>query len=269
MGHRAAGVWAFDSYNGNCMATAQQYMEQSGADVCLVQESRVADARLRTAERTAARTGWSLSLEAAVWTEMDSTSAGVGVAVRRHIGHSDVASLPLHPSLHSRVRVSWVRAMCKGGIFCLSAYFWHSEGLSRRNLDLLEYIAQITRRLHGPWLLAADFNFPPDVLIQSGWLQLVNGRVHAPDQPTCNAQIHGYFVVDSRLQQSVLGVALVIDTGARPHSAVRFWMRGKPRRHMVRVLAQPYKARPLPPQGCLPENASKGFEGIADVSDAG
>ena len=29
-GHRKAGVWAFDSYNGNTMATAQQYLEQSG-----------------------------------------------------------------------------------------------------------------------------------------------------------------------------------------------------------------------------------------------
>ena len=139
------------------------------------------------------------------------------------------------------MRVSWLGAFCKGGLFCLSAYFWHSEGLSKRNLDMLEAIAQTIKRLHGPWLLAADFNFTPDELRMSGWLQLVGGQIHASNQPTCNQNEYDFFVADKRLSSLVLGVALVNDTGSKPHSAIRLWLQGKPRSHSVLVLAQPLK----------------------------
>ena len=266
--HRAAGVWAFDSYNGNAMSTAQTYLEQCAADVCLVQESRVAGDQLRAAERAAKRSRWNLALEPALHTEAGGLSAGTGVAVRNHFGHSCVLSDFRQPCIDTRLKVSWLRAYCKGGLFCLSACFWHSEGLSQRNLDLLEGIAKVIQRLHGPWLLAADFNFPPEVLRKSGWLRLVGGVVHASNQSTCNEQEYDYFVVDSRLNRAVLGVAIVIDTGAKPHSAVRLWLQGKPRSHSVRVLAHPAKVSASPPQGCLPRNSTLGFEGIAQTADA-
>ena len=130
-------------------------------------------------------------------------------------------------------------------------------------MDVLQCVAQIIKRLHGPWILAADFNFSPDALRRSGWLRLVDGQIHAPDEPTCNSNVYDYFVVDRRLQQSVIGVAVVNDTGAGPHYAVRLWMRGKPRSHRIRVLRQPEKADPSPPQGCLPEEAYLGWEDLA------
>ena len=83
--------------------------------------------------------------------------------------------------------------------------------------------------------MAADFNLPPAVLRKTGWLQLVNGQVHATGQPTCKGMEDGYFVVDWRLGSAVLGVALVNDTGGTPHSAVRLWLKGQPRRDMVRA----------------------------------
>ena len=67
--HRHAGVWAFATYNGNAMTTAQAYLEHSGADVCFLQESRVAGDQLLSADRCAARTKWSLALEDAKRTE--------------------------------------------------------------------------------------------------------------------------------------------------------------------------------------------------------
>eukprot|EP00973_Karenia_brevis_P034921 4818910-Karenia_brevis.AAC.1 len=91
--------------------------------------------------------------------------------------------------------------------------------MSSRNIDMLQCIAQIIKQLHGPWILAADFNFTPAALEKSGWLRLVGGQVHTPGQATCNLNEYDYFVVDKRLQQSVLGVGLVNDTGAKPHSA--------------------------------------------------
>jgi hypothetical protein len=134
-------------------------------------------------------------------------------------------------------------------------------------LDILECIAWIIKQLHGPWLLAADFNFPPDELEQSGWLKLVGGQIQAPELPTCNSSVYDYFVIDKRLGNSVLGVAAVEGTGSKPHSAVRLWMQGKPRRHSVRVLARTAKAGPSLPRGCLPETSGKGFEDIAPLVD--
>ena len=61
--HWEHGAWAFDTYNGNTMGTAHAYLEQSGADVCFIQESRVAGDRRLAAERRAALAKWSLALE--------------------------------------------------------------------------------------------------------------------------------------------------------------------------------------------------------------
>ena len=60
----------------------------------------------------------------------------------------------------------------------ISAYLWCSEGASTRNLELLQAIAQAIKQIHGPWILAADFNFPPSVLRRTGWLELVGGSIH-------------------------------------------------------------------------------------------
>ena len=256
--HREAGAWAFDSYNGNAMATAHAFLEQSGADVCFVQESRVAGDKLLAAERNAAKAGWSLALEAAADTDAGSFSAGVGVAVRSHLGHAKSPLWHGDSRLEHRVKFSWMGGIIRGGLHLVSAYFWTAEGLSQRNLALLDSLAKALRRLHGPWVLAADWNFTPQELVATGWLNLVKGCVQAPSRPTCGLKEYDFFVIDARLRPAVVGVSLVCDTGAKPHSAVRLWLRRKPRRHMVRVLRPPRKANPLLPRGCLNSDAGKG-----------
>ena len=76
---------------------------------------------------------------------------------------------------------------CRGGVHLLSAYLFCNEGLSQRNLDLLQGIALVIRQLRGPWIMAADFNVPPQVLESSGWPRMVSGVVQAPGCATCNA----------------------------------------------------------------------------------
>ena len=175
--HRNHGVWAFDTYNGNVMDTAHAYLEQSGADVCFIQESRVAgDSRL-AAERRAAAAKWSLTLEDAKPTTAGSHSAGVGIVVRSHLGHAASPLTVCDVSLELRAKFSWMGGFAKGGLHQISVYFWTGEGPSRRNLELLQSLAKAIRRLHGPWVLAADWNFSPQQLSDTGWLELVGGRV--------------------------------------------------------------------------------------------
>ena len=186
------------------MSTAHAYLEQSGADVCFVQESRVAGAKRLAAERAAAAAKWSLTLTDAGGTMAGSFSAGVGVSVRSQLGHAATPLECIDANLDHRVKISWMNAVAKGGLHLVSAYFWTGEGLSQRNLAMLESLAKAIRQLHGPWVLAADWNFSPQQLVATGWLDLVNGCVHAPRQPTCGLNVYDFFVTDVRLKPAVL-----------------------------------------------------------------
>ena len=83
---KQAGLWAFDSLNGHCSATALTYLERTSADACMLQEMRLRALSCCQAERSAAHSGWAISVGPAIDTVAGSTSAGVAVAVRSHFG---------------------------------------------------------------------------------------------------------------------------------------------------------------------------------------
>ena len=265
--HRPYGLWACDTYNGNVMATAHEYMRQSGADFCMLQESRTLEGGTAAASRSASRIHWNLALTPAAVTEAGSSSAGVGVATRAHVGMADIEHLDIPESLWNRCCIKHVGAVCRGGIFIISAYFWTAEGLSDRNRRMLNDLAFVISRLHGPWILGADFNFPPSLLEQSGWLQLVSGKTFATGQVTCKAQETDYFVVCKQLFHAVVHVALVHDTGAKPHTAVRMWLRGQPRKDLCRTVVTPRKVPGILPAACLESRFEDGWDFIC--SDGG
>ena len=66
-------------------------------------------------------------------------------------------------------------------------------------VDLLQTIAGIVSELRGPWILAGDFNFTPEDIRGTGWLELLNGVVHAPSAPTCNGRGVDFFVTSASL----------------------------------------------------------------------
>ena len=134
--------------------------------------------------------------------------------------------------------------------------------MSERNLDVLQSLAHVIRQLHGPWCVGADFNCTPEQLTQTGWLHLVDGVVKCSGSATCKSVEDDFFVVDRRLDQAVEAVAVVSDTGAGPHSAVRLWLRGDARKDVVRKMVLPAKPEPIPPRGCLPADAHDGWEDI-------
>ena len=216
--------------NGNVDSTAQSFLERTAADACLLQELRLSARQSEQAERTAARSQWSLSIEPAADTAAGSTSAGVGVAVRSHLG----LAMPRQPlefeNLKSRVQVRWMGAVCRGGLHLVSVYLWTSEGLSQRNMDLLQCLAGVLSRLRGPWLVGGDFNLTPDMLRASGWLSLVNGTVHAPGVATCKGREIDFFVTSASLSPAVVAVVLIEDSDTSHHSAVRLLLRAAPSR---------------------------------------
>ena len=54
----------------------------------------------------------------------------------------------------------------------MSAYLWTNEGLSPRNLDLLQCLAHVLSTIDGPWVVGADWNLTPADLEAAGWLAL-------------------------------------------------------------------------------------------------
>ena len=248
--HGTAGLWAFDTYNSNCFNTAVGHLERSSADFVLIQEAKVLSADVAGAQIRAAAAGWNVNISPASSTVLDGVSAGTMIACRFHLGMTKVDSVPIDPRFADRITVSHVRAVCRGGIFLLSAYFKDSEGLSVFNLDLLQELPRIIRALHGPWMLAADFNMTPALLLSSGWLSLVQGVIAATKAPTCRGKEDDYWVVCAKLGGATFDPALVRDTAVGPHSAVRLWLQGKPRSNMVRAVRTPLRAPPDLPLSC-------------------
>ena len=91
----------------------------------------------------------------------------------------------------------------------MSIYLCESEGLSSENMSILEAAAVALGTATGPWIVGGDWNMPPQLLLQSGWLEIVQGVIVAPDPPTCNDSVYDYFVVHWSLAHAVAGVQQV------------------------------------------------------------
>ena len=252
--HEEAGLWAIDTVNHNCAAGVLQHLQSSAADLCLAQEVRTPSAEsCKAQERNAKRAKWGLCITQAIVTEEGGVSAGVGIAARSHFGMFENRRAPLLAKASSEGRLGSVHVgvIGKGGLHLLSIYCWCSEGLTQRNLDVLQDAAQIINSLRGPWCLAGDFNFEPQALADCGWLQLVKGHVVAPSIPTCGKRVYDYFVVSVGLKHSVVGIAVIDDAGFYPHMPVRLYLKGRPRTERARVLVAPRKLPASIPQGCV------------------
>ena len=102
-------------------------------------------------------------------------------------------------------------------------------------------------------MFGGDFNFTPELLRKSGWLQLVRGTIHQPASPTCNGKIYDYFVSSQGMNEAVVGVAVVEGTGIRPHRPTRIFLKAKMKALRIRVVKNPSKFPAVLPAGCLPD----------------
>ncbi len=256
--HRQRGLWAVDTVNANAWKGARRYLELTAADVCLHQEvKRRRGQQADEAEDTAASLGWSTSIEPSLITTAGALSAGVAVSVRSHLGIARSKHALDDPVLAHRLVVRWVGSICRGGVHMASMYLWTKEGLSERNLDLLQAAARYLRGLSGPWCMAADFNCAPAELARSGWPALAGGVIVAPDMPTCHGRVLDFFVVSQDLVAAVDSVAVIEDAGYTPHSPVRLLLRAAPRAIRVRRLAAPRPFGAVLPHGCLSKSAAE------------
>ena len=147
----------------------------------------------------------------------------------------------------ARICCRWVSSVAKGGMVVVSLYLNNGIGVaSRANLDLLHQVAGIVNHCGRPWVIAADWQDPPEALAATGFLQLAAGRAVAPRSWTCNRRTIDYFVVSASLMPAMVAVLPVGDPPWDPaksaqHCPVRLLLRAGPNLTYIRKIKAPKK----------------------------
>ena len=95
-------------------------------------------------------------------------------------------------NLSHRFYHTWVNGVVKGGLQCISAYAKDKIGPTGENLELLAELTALVRSLDGPWVIAGDWNMPPEALAATGWTRIIKGTIVATQLPTCNGASYDY-----------------------------------------------------------------------------
>ena len=193
--HADIGLWAFETFNANAWTSLLGYIQRTAADFLVGQETKLrAGDDIASAEDAMANKGWRGRITPCNNGPAGGPSAGTTVMARRHIGLSHPPSGPLDGG--GRVQLQQVSAVCKGGLHLGSIYLTDLIGPSAPpNLAVLDTLAAALALVKGPWLIGGDFNCTPEELAQTGFLDLVQGVAHYPDDATCGAKTYDYFVV--------------------------------------------------------------------------
>ena len=240
--HITAGLWAIDTINANAWPGTLEFLLASAADFVAAQECRIRSEQCAEKEASARSSKWCVSLEPCIITEAGSTSSGVAIGARSHIGVAAPATATgcYSTVLHGRFCLRRIGAVCRGGFHLGSVYLHDTVGvMAANNLDLLQEVAAELALVCGGWVVGGDWNCTPAELAATGWLDLVGGAVCAPQAATCNGNVYDFFVVKRQFQHAVHSVHTIGDALCKPHSPARLLLRGSPRCVMVRGLKRP------------------------------
>ena len=132
----------------------------------------------------AAMTGWYKTAR----TEFSNMTGAI--LTKNGIGITKAGPKTVRDSCDHRVAVTWVNAVVKGGIHFISLYLIDTVGLNEANKLILEEVTVAIKSIKGPWILGGDWNLVPNVIAESGLLQMVGGTLLAPTIDTCNDNVY-------------------------------------------------------------------------------
>ena len=243
-----------------------------GADALLLQEHHLPHGVGLERERAWARgEGWKLVLGPASYTgefvgSQPATSAGVGVGTKAGQGLADsVVRIP-QGSLDRLCTARW-EAWLPGGVDLMSIYLHHSEGLSARNMELLNDAGAALKKSGRPYVAGGGLNVPPEVLEASGWLTKVKGViVRASSATTMDGSFIDYFIVHKDIACLVMGIEVLYVTDTSPHWPVKITFRCGHDVGLVRMLKKPREfPRGTPSTCCDQENRWLKLEAYEDM----
>ena len=213
--------------------------------VVLAQEHHAQKRGFQDLQYAAKKCGWQLQGAAAVASASGiGSSAGVCIATNAQfmMGKAAGMNFDLSPrGSEGRLSVAWVDGVLRGGVMVLSVYLWHTEGLTDRNMDLLNAVGEAVARFGGPWVLGGDMNLTPeDLACAPDWLRRIGGVIQSPGEITCKSASGGrtidFFVVDGRVSSASVACWVDYDFPGSPHYVVRLRLRCDATRDLARLL---------------------------------
>ena len=178
------------------------------------------------------------------------TSAGTFVAVPKYWGLEWVwptrgwqtKAISAH---QGRITMAWAPIL--SGLTVFSVYFYHSEGWTERNQQLLEMLGDEVRRCAGLWVIGGDFNMEPEAFGQFATPARLPGILVAPTIPTfrhgASVSRFDYFVVHRAVACQILEVQVLEESGISPHDPVCMRLKHSFRGLVTRVQAVPEPGR--------------------------
>jgi hypothetical protein len=184
---------------------------------CLGQEHRLGSKDLHRLVSWGRTIGWKIIASAANDTEAGDTSGGTFVALRSYVNYSlwpgavdDDGTL-----LAGRATGVIAHVFAKGGIGLMSVYLETGAGV-KGNKEAMATLWHWKQKFPGPVLLGGDHNIIPQVLVDSGWPIAMGCEVVGSGLPTCGENEYVYFLVDSRIMDTVSPPERVA-LGMKPH----------------------------------------------------
>ena len=171
-------------------------------------------------------------------------SAGTCISARMPVQIGKLAhwDVDVSPAVSpGRLSAVWSDGVLRGGLLMISVYFWHGEGLTDRNMEILSKAADIVLSHGGPWAIGGDFNMEAKELSgASELLRRMRGVVVVPSGTTCKTKPGGsvidFFLLDRRLQGSIEGCFADATMASSPHDAVVLVLRTDAAKTWTRTL---------------------------------
>ncbi len=135
--------------------------------------------------------GLHAAVHPSIRTELEGLSAGVAISCQWATALYECA-IPAEveiPTVERCIARLWYGPF-KDPLLLVSAYFHTGSLTSAVNRTLLDTIAAWLKAMGRPFLIGADWQDDPDVLIELGWLDEVAGQVFAPDDHTFSSNGH-------------------------------------------------------------------------------
>jgi len=221
------------------------------ADVQLFCEHHLKGIKLAEKRRMMRTNCWRTELTAAESTgeHIKASSGGVGIAAKKHLEVStlfvDGKFLPEGASPVQNWAVVRLR-LKKCHILCGEVYFQDGCGFNGANLAMLTELAKELKAAGLPFIIAADWNAPPDELQGTGILSWIGAQIVQPADAeyTCtNGHRMLDYIICSDSLVSAIRVEIDKDAPWTPHLGLNIWLHSRPRALTHTIIKVP---KPLP-----------------------
>ena len=219
-------TFSIASYNSSSWQSAKGYLQDTRADVVLLQESHVLAHAADETSAAARRLGWKLIQSVASPGKGTGSSGGVMILAKDWIGLS--APEGGGPVLIEGRAVAAV-VECPGffPLAVVSVYLWCGQGLSSTNLEILEAVGAFQASQSLPIVVGGDFQFGPAVMAIAGFGLKMQAMVVSSQESlgSCKNQLGDmatidFFVVSRCFKKPLINCKVDLEVDPHPHRPV-------------------------------------------------